>query len=165
MIHRICAFEILTTLSNKHTTKNHSTTLQQLSNTTKGLARLAEYQDFPGVVLMEWPSLERSAPPRPPLKDHKLPFPKFATEKEAMGGVTSTETRPEGPEVQDGGASGSIQEEGSDAMPSALVICGPSGVGKGTLIKRLMADSAKLGFSCSHTTRSPRPGETVRASN
>lgn len=43
--------------------------------------------------------------------------------------------------------------------PSALVIVGPSGVGKGTLIKRVMEGSDKFGFSCSHTTRSPRPGE------
>uniref|UniRef100_A0A061SE87 Guanylate kinase 1 n=1 Tax=Tetraselmis sp. GSL018 TaxID=582737 RepID=A0A061SE87_9CHLO len=44
--------------------------------------------------------------------------------------------------------------------PYALVVCGPSGVGKGTLIKAL-AESApdKYGFSVSHTTRQPRPGE------
>ena len=53
-------------------------------------------------------------------------------------------------------------DQRSTDMPSALVICGPSGVGKGTLIKRLMADSERFGFSCSHTTRSPRPGEQVR---
>jgi len=44
--------------------------------------------------------------------------------------------------------------------PFALVICGPSGVGKGTLIKWLMETwPDKYGFSVSHTTRSPRPGE------
>lgn len=47
------------------------------------------------------------------------------------------------------------------SFPSAMVICGPSGVGKGTLIKQLMAKSDKFGFSCSHTTRQPRPGEQV----
>lgn len=42
-----------------------------------------------------------------------------------------------------------------------IVMCGPSGVGKGTLINRLMADfPGKFGFSVSHTTRAPRPGET-----
>ncbi|GFR51672.1 hypothetical protein Agub_g14114 [Astrephomene gubernaculifera] len=47
-----------------------------------------------------------------------------------------------------------------DAIRAMLVICGPSGVGKGTLIGRLMADHAdKFGFSVSHTTRGPRPGE------
>ena len=41
-----------------------------------------------------------------------------------------------------------------------LVIVGPSGVGKGTLIHRLMKEfSDVLGFSVSHTTRDPRPGE------
>ena len=39
-------------------------------------------------------------------------------------------------------------------------MCGPSGVGKGTLINRLMADfPGRFGFSVSHTTRAPRPGE------
>ena len=47
----------------------------------------------------------------------------------------------------------------SQTFPSALVVCGPSGVGKGTLIKQLMASSDKFGFSCSHTTRPPRDGE------
>eukprot|EP01112_Ceratiomyxa_fruticulosa_P023497 TRINITY_DN89_c0_g2_i1.p1 TRINITY_DN89_c0_g2~~TRINITY_DN89_c0_g2_i1.p1 ORF type:complete len:195 (+),score=39.26 TRINITY_DN89_c0_g2_i1:72-656(+) len=41
-----------------------------------------------------------------------------------------------------------------------LVIAGPSGVGKGTLIKRLMDEfPSSFGFSVSHTTRLPRPGE------
>ncbi|KAG5191176.1 guanylate kinase [Tribonema minus] len=41
-----------------------------------------------------------------------------------------------------------------------LVICGPSGVGKGTIIKRLFDKyPSHLGFSVSHTTRAPRPGE------
>jgi guanylate kinase len=41
-----------------------------------------------------------------------------------------------------------------------IVIAGPSGVGKGTLIARLRADfPAAFGFSVSHTTRAPRAGE------
>lgn len=41
-----------------------------------------------------------------------------------------------------------------------LIISGPSGVGKSTLLKRLFADYPdKFGFSVSHTTRSPRAGE------
>ncbi|CAM9612601.1 unnamed protein product, partial [Choristocarpus tenellus] len=41
-----------------------------------------------------------------------------------------------------------------------LVVCGPSGVGKGTLIDKLMGDyPEQFGFSVSHTTRNPRPGE------
>ncbi|EJF64195.1 guanylate kinase [Dichomitus squalens] len=41
-----------------------------------------------------------------------------------------------------------------------LVISGPSGVGKSTLLKLLFADHPnKFGFSVSHTTRAPRTGE------
>lgn len=41
-----------------------------------------------------------------------------------------------------------------------VVICGPSGVGKGTLLNRLMKEyPEQFGFSVSHTTREPRPGE------
>eukprot|EP00741_Cyanophora_paradoxa_P022491 tig00021464_g21717.t1 len=49
----------------------------------------------------------------------------------------------------------------SDDGPSRpLVIAGPSGVGKGTLIDKLMkADPDRFGFSVSHTTRQPRQGE------
>eukprot|EP00796_Vickermania_ingenoplastis_P004467 gene4467-3262_t len=42
----------------------------------------------------------------------------------------------------------------------AIVVCGPSGVGKGTLLKRLLGDYAdRFAFSVSHTTRAPRPTE------
>ncbi|WWD16325.1 guanylate kinase [Kwoniella shandongensis] len=41
-----------------------------------------------------------------------------------------------------------------------LVICGPSGTGKSTLLTSLFASHPNtFGFSVSHTTRSPRPGE------
>lgn len=42
-----------------------------------------------------------------------------------------------------------------------VVFCGPSGVGKGTLIDLLMKrfPNNQFGFSVSHTTRPPRPGE------
>ena len=41
-----------------------------------------------------------------------------------------------------------------------LVVCGPSGVGKGTLIGMLKDKFGdQFGFSVSHTTRSPREGE------
>lgn len=40
-----------------------------------------------------------------------------------------------------------------------LVISGFSGVGKGTVIKRLMAEHPDYAFSVSATTRAPRPGE------
>ncbi|KAF8902955.1 guanylate kinase [Gymnopilus junonius] len=42
-----------------------------------------------------------------------------------------------------------------------LVLSGPSGVGKSTLLQRLFSEFPdKFGFSVSHTTRNPRPGET-----
>lgn len=40
-----------------------------------------------------------------------------------------------------------------------LIISGPSGTGKGTLVKRLMDSDPSIRFSCSVTTRAPRPGE------
>lgn len=44
--------------------------------------------------------------------------------------------------------------------PSPIVFAGPSGAGKGTIIKALMDQYPdKFGFSVSHTTRGPRPGE------
>lgn len=46
------------------------------------------------------------------------------------------------------------------SISDPIVIAGPSGVGKGTLVSQLMARYPKLfGFSVSHTTRQPRPGE------
>lgn len=44
-------------------------------------------------------------------------------------------------------------------MARAFVITGPSGVGKGTLIRGLMERVPELELSVSATTRTPRPGE------
>lgn len=44
-------------------------------------------------------------------------------------------------------------------MPGVFVITGPSGVGKGTLIRGLRARVPELELSVSATTRRPRPGE------
>jgi guanylate kinase len=42
-----------------------------------------------------------------------------------------------------------------------IVVTGPSGAGKSTLLKRLFAEfPSKFTFSISHTTRTPREGET-----
>ena len=71
-----------------------------------------------------------------------------------MGGTYSSEDA-------QGQADGQKSSEVA-AKPSALVMCGPSGVGKGTLIQKLMDGSPRLfGFTCSHTTRAPRQGEEV----
>eukprot|EP01035_Chromulina_nebulosa_P018575 gene18575-24300_t len=44
--------------------------------------------------------------------------------------------------------------------PAPVVFAGPSGVGKGTIISSIMKKYPNVfGFSVSHTTRAPRPGE------
>lgn len=46
------------------------------------------------------------------------------------------------------------------AIPGLLfVVCGPSGVGKTSLVRALVARSPALTLSVSYTTRAPRPGE------
>lgn len=41
-----------------------------------------------------------------------------------------------------------------------LVLCGPSGSGKSSLLRLLFEEFPdRFGFSVSHTTRNPRPGE------
>lgn len=47
----------------------------------------------------------------------------------------------------------------SPSISRVFVITGPSGVGKGTLIKRLLAAVPHLKLSISATTRAPREGE------
>ncbi|XP_063308881.1 guanylate kinase isoform X3 [Pelobates fuscus] len=48
----------------------------------------------------------------------------------------------------------------SMAGPRPVVLSGPSGAGKSTLLKMLLRDhEGTFGFSVSHTTRNPRPGE------
>lgn len=48
----------------------------------------------------------------------------------------------------------------TQAKPKLLVISGPSGSGKSTILQKLFAEFPnKFGFSVSHQTRSPRPGE------
>jgi len=41
----------------------------------------------------------------------------------------------------------------------ALVLCAPSGAGKTTLVKRLLAEYDTFAYSVSYTTRAPRTGE------
>ncbi|KAM9695704.1 guanylate kinase isoform 2-T3 [Trichechus inunguis] len=44
--------------------------------------------------------------------------------------------------------------------PRPVVLSGPSGAGKSTLLKKLLQEYGSVfGFSVSHTTRDPRPGE------
>ncbi len=44
-------------------------------------------------------------------------------------------------------------------MLPALVVCGPSGVGKGCLLKKITEKFPVFAKSVSHTSRAPRPGE------
>ena len=54
----------------------------------------------------------------------------------------------------------SLTKSLSDALANLIVLSGPSGVGKSTVLKRLLARHADgLRLSISATTRSPRPGE------
>ena len=50
----------------------------------------------------------------------------------------------------------------SNMILDPLIVCGPSGVGKGTIIDKFMKEFGgqhHFGFTVSHTTRAPRPGE------
>ena len=47
----------------------------------------------------------------------------------------------------------------SDGMGTLTVITGPSGVGKGTLVQRLLTRHPSIWVSVSATTRAPRQGE------
>lgn len=78
----------------------------------------------------------------------------------AMGAEQSTPVQA-APEAEKQQEPQNASQDGSKSVSSALVICGPSGVGKGTLVKRLMEAGNHYGFSVSHTTRKPREGEQV----
>ena len=47
-----------------------------------------------------------------------------------------------------------------DLLGNLFIISAPSGAGKSTLINKLLKQHADMQLSVSHTTRSPRPGET-----
>jgi guanylate kinase len=58
-----------------------------------------------------------------------------------------------------------VRAPGSGVRPGRVfVITGPSGVGKGTLIRALLERVPELELAVSATTRRPRPGETQGAS-
>lgn len=45
-------------------------------------------------------------------------------------------------------------------IPNVIVVSAPSGAGKSTVLGRVLRSVPGLRFSVSHTTRTPRPGET-----
>lgn len=54
------------------------------------------------------------------------------------------------------------KEATNEEVLDPLIVCGPSGVGKGTIIERFMSTDlgkGNFGFTTSHTTRQPREGE------
>jgi len=60
------------------------------------------------------------------------------------------------------GSSSSTPKQHDDKTLKPLIVCGPSGVGKGTIIEKYMSElggKEKFAFTVSHTTRNPRPGE------
>ena len=48
----------------------------------------------------------------------------------------------------------------SDRLPSLIVVSGPAGAGKSTILARVLEEMRNLRFSVSHTTRAARDGET-----
>lgn len=55
-----------------------------------------------------------------------------------------------------------LQQSSDDLVLDPLIVCGPSGVGKGTIIAKYMEELGgreHFEFTVSHTTRSPRAGE------
>ena len=56
-------------------------------------------------------------------------------------------------------ATSSFRSSAVSTTPKVLVVTGPSGVGKGTLIRELRRRHPEFALSVSATTRDPRPGE------
>lgn len=53
----------------------------------------------------------------------------------------------------------SLERDGREPPPLLIVLAGPSGTGKSTILKDWFARDPRLAFSVSHTTRPPRDGE------
>uniref|UniRef100_A0A7S0FYL7 guanylate kinase n=1 Tax=Pyrodinium bahamense TaxID=73915 RepID=A0A7S0FYL7_9DINO len=106
-------------------------------------------------------ALSETQPVPAPGRFASLPAPAVAAAPEAVAPPTAAPEAPAPPEA--------APEETPAKPPQPmlpveglrpLIIVGPSGVGKGTIIERIKQSLPGLfGFSVSHTTRAPRPGE------
>lgn len=99
-----------------------------------------------------------SPPPAASAAATATPAARSTTSTAAGGGSTGDELtawawRAEAAQRARGGAAGPPR-----CRP--IIICGPSGAGKSTLVAKLRSEFPdSFGFSVSHTTRDPRPGE------
>lgn len=108
---------------------------------------------FPCVVVMILSQLSRQA----------CAFGPLAASSRIMAGAFSR-TRPRSPSYLKVLAEpmSTLEQSTNDVVLDPLVVCGPSGVGKGTIIAKFMEELGgkdRFEFTVSHTTRSPRPGE------
>ena len=85
-----------------------------------------------------------------------------ATDSTAADSAATTEPAATGAPATDEASKQTAAPLLETGMPDKppVVIMGPSGVGKGTLVRRLMAEHPdKFALTVSHTTRAPRTGE------
>ncbi|KAH7826196.1 Guanylate kinase [Monocercomonoides exilis] len=77
-----------------------------------------------------------------------------------LAGEQSTSSSSSSSTPSSSSSTSSSETENQGTFSKIVVIAGPSGVGKSTVIKAMIAQYPdSFGFSVSHTTRKPRPGE------
>mmetsp|Transcript_46120 Transcript_46120/g.147291 ORF Transcript_46120/g.147291 Transcript_46120/m.147291 type:complete len:686 (+) Transcript_46120:60-2117(+) len=113
-------------------------------------------------------ALAETTPVPAPGRFASLPAPAAAMTAEAAAPAVNGDVKATVKEAAAPALNGDAKAKAKEAEPATppanelhpLIICGPSGVGKGTLIELSKAAfPGRLGFSVSHTTRAPRPGE------
>jgi len=98
-------------------------------------------------------------------KDAQAPLEAGAMPTGSLGmAVRLAQSRIKSAEDKQGGTKGAAAVASASGA-GLVVLCGPSGVGKSTLIARLLQDFPdRFGFSVSSTTRPPRAGEVAGTS-